>query len=288
MADPFNHLKDFSEIQSLTPKEFAILKCLSEGYIANKDIAVALGSSPNTIGNQLLKLFEKTNTKSKSGLLSLYVRFLNQKIKKLSSDLRQGPRVFVVDDEPDIVELIAEDLQDRNMLVYKFTESEKVLKALPALLPDIIVSDFQMPGLNGVELLKNVRNHYRFLPGIAFVTAYAKMETPELLNLGAFDVLPKPIEFQRLADSITKFMINNLHERNRYLRVPTDLPAHLTIEQKSARVQNIGYGGVFLQLDQIESVNALKLGEALQFQFELEGVDHPIIARGEVQIRGLV
>ena len=77
-------------------------------------------------------------------------------------------------------------------------DAEQALAMLETLRPDVVFSDMRLPGMNGVELLRRVRE---FDPSIAVIimTAYGTIEgAVEAVKLGAFDYLKKPVDLEEL------------------------------------------------------------------------------------------
>jgi DNA-binding NtrC family response regulator len=78
-----------------------------------------------------------------------------------------APAVVIVDDEKSYVELMAQMLLDNlDCAVHPFTRPEEALKALPAIDPGVVVSDYFMPDMDGVEF---IRQASKLLPDAAFI-----------------------------------------------------------------------------------------------------------------------
>lgn len=117
--------------------------------------------------------------------------------------------ILVVDDEPDVVELFRRRFRKElrgGTYVLHFAESgEGALDALtggiePELM--LILSDINMPGMNGMELLERVRTTYPHLP-IMMITAYGDPDSrARALHSGASEFLSKPIDFDELKAKI--------------------------------------------------------------------------------------
>jgi len=68
--------------------------------------------------------------------------------------------------------------------------------------PDVVITDFQMPGLNGIEVIEQVKNKYPNLP-IVLMTAFDEMQlTIKAMQAGAFDYIEKPINLKKLKNII--------------------------------------------------------------------------------------
>jgi len=112
------------------------------------------------------------------------------------------PRVLVVDDEPDAVELLREFLAGKGYEVLTASNGEEALQKVKEERPHLILLDVRMPKVNGLEVLKRVREIDKEV-GIIMVTAVNEEETGrEALQLGAFDYITKPLDLKYLERSL--------------------------------------------------------------------------------------
>jgi PAS domain S-box-containing protein len=111
------------------------------------------------------------------------------------TDALSGIRILAVDDEPDILELIAFVLQDVGAEVKAVTEATAALDCVTQFKPDILISDIAMPGGNGYELVQQIKSYPEGrIPAIA-LTAYASTTYEERsLQAGFQRHLTKPVE----------------------------------------------------------------------------------------------
>jgi len=128
-------------------------------------------------------------------------------------------RLLVVEDEVAQRAIIAEILRSRGFLVTDAASVDAALTHLASELPDLIVSDWKMPGRSGGELLDEVRA--RELP-CAFIvmTAYGSIaHAVEAMHRGADDYLAKPFEREALLLTVERALrARRLEEENRRLR----------------------------------------------------------------------
>ena len=107
-------------------------------------------------------------------------------------------RILVVDDEPDAVELLQEFLTAKGYDVIIACDGEEALRQVKEHRPHLILLDVRMPKLNGMEVLKRVREIDHEV-GVIMVTAVNEEETGrEALKLGAFDYITKPLDLPYL------------------------------------------------------------------------------------------
>ena len=100
--------------------------------------------------------------------------------------------LLAVDDEQEIRQLAAEFAEMWGFKVYLAADAKEALKILRSEKPDVIVSDLAMPGQDGIDFLKQIRDEGVQTPFL-FLSAFMTEEhTMRSLNLGAIDFLPKP------------------------------------------------------------------------------------------------
>jgi CheY-like chemotaxis protein len=109
---------------------------------------------------------------------------------------------MVVDDDPVIVQVLTAVLAGAGAQVRTATSGQEALDAIAAEVPDVLVADLYMPGLDGFALMRRIRERGPEeggrLPGVA-VTAHLSFETRrDALRAGYQDVLPKPFGREHL------------------------------------------------------------------------------------------
>lgn len=115
----------------------------------------------------------------------------------------KGIRVLVVDDEPDARETLQQILEHCNAEVLTASSAREALEALPRWRPDILISDIGMPGEDGYELIRRVRELPAESGGrtpAAALTAFARGEDRRRALLAGFQMhIAKPVEVKELA-----------------------------------------------------------------------------------------
>jgi len=108
------------------------------------------------------------------------------------------PAVLVVDDEPDLCELLSITLQRMNLdprIANTVNSAQRLLKAEPF---DLCLTDMQLPDGDGLDLVQWIQQHSPSVP-VAVITAHGNMETAvRALKLGAFDFVSKPLDLAGL------------------------------------------------------------------------------------------
>lgn len=113
-------------------------------------------------------------------------------------------KVLVVDDEPDILELLKYNLEREGYDVRTATDGEEAVERFKEFIPDVILLDIMMPRVDGVEACRRIRSLKDFgNPHIIFLTARAE-EYSEIaaFGVGADDYLTKPIKPRALMSRI--------------------------------------------------------------------------------------
>jgi len=108
------------------------------------------------------------------------------------------PRILLVDDEEEFVKTLAERLQLRDFDVRIATDGEGALDIVEADPPQLVVLDMIMPGMGGLEVLKQIKAMNRRMPVILLTGHGSTAEGIEGMRLGAFDYLMKPINIDDL------------------------------------------------------------------------------------------
>jgi DNA-binding NtrC family response regulator len=113
-------------------------------------------------------------------------------------------KVFAVDDEPEMVDLIQLGLKKRGFTVVTFGSGTDALAALPDHDVDVIVTDLNMKGMTGLELCQRVVADRPDLP-VIMLTAFGSFETAVgAIRAGAYDFVTKPVEIEALAIAVRR------------------------------------------------------------------------------------
>ncbi|MGB5571108.1 MAG: sigma-54 dependent transcriptional regulator [Sedimenticolaceae bacterium] len=110
-----------------------------------------------------------------------------------------APHILVVDDEPDIRELVRDILQDENFSVAMAEDAATAKRALRDRRPDLILLDIWMPDLDGISLLKEWSESGGLACPVIMMSGHGTVETAvEATRLGAYDFLEKPLSLAKL------------------------------------------------------------------------------------------
>lgn len=184
--------------------------------------------------------------------------------------------ILVVDDE----ELL------RNALIFQFKrEGYNVLSAsngkeafeiIKTNKIDAVVSDIQMPGGNGIELLKDVKNFDVEIPVLVFITAFADITEAEAYDLGANAIFSKPFDRKQLVKCIKEAVVH----KGRTWKGESDVP-HLEKSLSGALPLTVGRGGAFVSLDK----PTYAAGEVIQIDLSTEIGNSPVTLKGKALVR---
>jgi DNA-binding NtrC family response regulator len=106
--------------------------------------------------------------------------------------------VLFVDDEEDFLETLLKRMKKRDVKVKGVESGEKALELLDMEPVDVIVLDVRMPGMDGIQTLREIKKRYPLVE-VIMLTGHASLEVAiEGMELGAFDYLMKPVDIDEL------------------------------------------------------------------------------------------
>jgi DNA-binding response OmpR family regulator len=107
-------------------------------------------------------------------------------------------KVLLVDDEEEFVKALAERLKMRDLRSDTVLDGEEALSFVENQEPDVVVLDLKMPGIDGMEVLRQVRKAYPKIQVIILTGHGTEKHEEEAKRLGAFDYLEKPVNLDVL------------------------------------------------------------------------------------------
>ncbi|MEA3638371.1 MAG: nitrogen regulation protein NR(I) [Lamprobacter sp.] len=118
--------------------------------------------------------------------------------------MNRVPRIWVIDDDRSIRWVLERALRQAEMDVTSFSNGVGVMDALEREMPDVILSDIRMPGIDGLELLEQVTGRYPQLP-VIIMTAHSDLNSAvSAFHGGAFEYLPKPFDIDEAVDQVQR------------------------------------------------------------------------------------
>lgn len=113
--------------------------------------------------------------------------------------IRIPTRVLLVDDEQDFVEILTMRLEEAGEQVTPAYNGQECLEKLAAKEFDVVILDIKMPGMDGIQTLRNIKSSHPLVE-VILLTGHGSTETAvEGMKLGAYDYLLKPADFEDLA-----------------------------------------------------------------------------------------
>ncbi len=124
-------------------------------------------------------------------------------------------KVLIVDDESDFLEIIVKRLKARDIDVSGVESGYLALEALDSRNPDVIILDVKMPGLDGIETLREIKKK-KPLTEVIMLTGQASVDSGiQGMQLGAFDYLIKPVALDELLEKVRQAYERKLIQEGR-------------------------------------------------------------------------
>lgn len=114
----------------------------------------------------------------------------------------QSLKVLLVDDEEDLVRTMAERMEMRDLGSDVALDGQQALDMLESDVPDVMVLDLRMPGMDGMEVLRRVKETYPQIAVIIMTGHGSDKDEEEARRLGAFDYLRKPVDMSQLMEVV--------------------------------------------------------------------------------------
>jgi two-component system, OmpR family, alkaline phosphatase synthesis response regulator PhoP len=205
-----------------------------------------------------------------------------------------NPHILIVEDDPDIRELVAYNLKRDGYKTHETGSAESARKQMALARPDLIVLDLMLPGMNGLELLRQIKldKATRSVPVVIITARGEDSDIVAGLEIGADDYVVKPFSPRVLAARIRAV----LHRRR---EPPGDPPAGRTIVLHNMRLDSerheLHMNGKSIDLSATEFAlleqlmrNPGRVFTRSQIINLLRGPDYPVTDRAvDVQILGL-
>ena len=113
-------------------------------------------------------------------------------------------RILVIDDEPVVARVVAEALRIDGNQVTTACNGEEGLRAIEQQAPDAVFLDIAMPGMDGIEVLRRIRERHADLPVIILTGWASGRQIDEARRLGVTDILGKPVPLKHLTEALSR------------------------------------------------------------------------------------
>ena len=127
--------------------------------------------------------------------------------------------ILVVDDEESILQSVTDILEDEGFQVKTAENGEVALSVIREAMPDIVLLDIWMPGMDGIEVLRRSKEEWPFIP-VVIMSGHGTIETAvKATKLGAYDFIEKPLSYEELVMTLQNALrFRELQEENVLLR----------------------------------------------------------------------
>ncbi len=117
-------------------------------------------------------------------------------------------KIMVVEDDHSLAELLVEELESEGHRVESHSSAEVAIKAMDEFEPDVVVSDLQLPGVDGLQLLEQVRARHA-APAVLMISAFGTVDKAvAALKAGADNFLTKPLDMDHFTLSVERLLAN--------------------------------------------------------------------------------
>lgn len=116
----------------------------------------------------------------------------------------QKPTVLIVDDEPAVTELLAVDLEGEGCKCFTAASGEDALDRLAGGNIDVLLLDLRLPGVSGMEVLKEVVSKYPQTTAIIVSGTGDTRTAVEAMKMGAADYIPKPFDLAEINETVRR------------------------------------------------------------------------------------
>lgn len=129
------------------------------------------------------------------------------------------PGILVVDDEAYIRKTLSDLLADEGFEVSNASNGYEALKSIEKELPDLVLLDIWMPGIDGIETLKEIKKLAPELP-VVMITGHGTFDTAvTATKYGAYDFIEKPLSIDKVIITINNALnFRRIEEENKYLK----------------------------------------------------------------------
>lgn len=176
--------------------------------------------------------------------------------------------ILIVDDDVHILELIQRHLQTLNYHTYKAISVKEAIAILQDKSIDLLITDLKMPGVDGLELVKYVSEHFPNIPKLV-VTGYPSIDGAlDALKSGAMEYVTKPFTKEELKNAVTKA----LKEQPKKFQVASN-----KTEDKKAYGELIGQSEAIKKVTDV--IDRVKNNKATVFISGESGTGKELVAR---------
>jgi len=126
-------------------------------------------------------------------------------------------KILIIDDEKDLVKLVKEILELENFQVSNAYDGEEGLRKAISEIPDLILLDIKMPGLNGFQVLERLKmdKTISHIPVVMLTTSILRQDRDKAFDLGAVDYVIKSLAGFELGERIRKILRDRFEHKDK-------------------------------------------------------------------------
>jgi two-component system nitrogen regulation response regulator GlnG len=122
--------------------------------------------------------------------------------------MAQKAKIWIVDDDRSIRWVLEKALSQEGCEIVSFSDGQSAIDELYEKQPDVVISDIRMPGLDGLELLKRIKEKHADIP-VIITTAHSDLDSAvSSYQGGAFEYLPKPFDVDEVVEVLNRAMVH--------------------------------------------------------------------------------
>lgn len=184
--------------------------------------------------------------------------------------------ILVVDDEELLRNAIIFQFKREGFNVLSASNGKEAFEIIKSNKIDAVVSDIQMPGGNGIDLLKDVKNYDVEIPVLVFITAFADITEDEAYDLGANAIFSKPFDRKQLVKCIKEAVVHKGRTWKGEIESITEgknLSGSFPV--------TVGRGGAFVSIENPD----YKAGEVIEIALAADIGNKPVELKGKALVR---
>jgi CheY-like chemotaxis protein len=163
----------------------------------------------------------------------------------------KGKTLLIVDDEPDLRSPLVMEFESLGCKVFEANNGHEAFEIVKREKIDAVVSDIRMPGGDGIELLKNIKEVHHQFPMVLLISGFSDLSREDAYHLGAEAVLSKPFDLDQIDEAVLR-ILTPLSERSHFQetspvtirKIEKEFPDFATAAE--AGEINLGRGGMFV------------------------------------------
>ncbi|PID28215.1 MAG: two-component system response regulator [Candidatus Cloacimonadota bacterium] len=182
-------------------------------------------------------------------------------------------KILVIDDDERLLNLLEEALSSYNYKTYTKTDQSEALALISEVNFDLVLTDFMMPGLNGLEMIRRIKEINADLP-VIMITGAGDMDTVmKTFKAGAYDYIKKPFKWQELIITIQKalekhaLILKNKQYQTELEKLVKEQTAKLEktnkrLEKTNERLEKNMWGTVLAMISALEASDSYTFGHS--------------------------